>query len=225
MRFKNLQILIILSMIISSCSITDISQRKIKISTQAGLNKGGITENTDLKLIDQAENQSDVFTGATKTSFNVGLHLNKPLKYGEFETGLDFMQNKQTFKYDNFKLDHLGQRQLTVNQLMIPITYNLIVFKKNLHKNEIQLKIGYLGQFNFVNTHENGKLPDYDIKKWSNGAVFGVSAYPIILKNNSKIGLFADLYRGSQIYIDEYNKTEFEMPGSSFIKYGIRYKF
>lgn len=225
MKRKNLQILLILSMIISSCSTTDISQRKAKISVQAGLNKGGITENTDLESINIPENQSDVFTGATKTGYNIGLHINKPLKYGEIESGLDFMQNKQTLKYSNPNLNHLGQRQLTVNQLMIPITYNFIIFKKHLNKNEIQLKIGYLGQLNFVNTKDNGKLPDFDIKKWSNGAVFGISAYPIVLKNNNKIGIFADLYRGSQIYIDEYNKTEFEMPGSSFLKYGIRYKF
>jgi len=225
MKFTGILLLLISSLIISSCSITDTSQRKLKFSAQAGLNKGGITDNTDLENINKPENQSDVFTGATKTGFNVGLHINKPLKYGEIESGLDFMQNKQIFKFNNSNLNHFGERQLKVNQLMFPLTYNVIVLKKQLNKNEIQVKFGYLGQLNFISSTEEGSITDYEFKKWSNGAVFGLSAYPIILKNENKIGFFVDLYRGSQIYIDDYNKTEFEMPGSSFFKYGIRYKF
>ena len=68
-------------------------------------------------------------------------------------------------------------------------------------------------------------LPEYEINKWSNGALFGISAYPVKFSNGSKLGFYLDAYRGSQIYEDYYNLKSFEMPGSSFIKYGVRYRF
>lgn len=216
-------------LIISSCSLTDKSNRGFKISVQAGLNKGGITENTDLKVVPNAEPAGDAkidaYTGATRISVNAGMHVNKPLKYGEIEFGLDYMQNNQTFTYADQNNMYNGVRKLSVNQVMIPLTYNFVLFKKFLPLAEIQLKLGYMVQVNFVSTNGTGILPEYSINKWSNGAVFGISVYPFKFGNGSKLGIYIDAYRGSQVYLDYYNQKSFKMPGSSFVKGGLRYRF
>jgi hypothetical protein len=108
---------------------------------------------------------------------------------------------------------------------MVPFTYNFELFKRSIPSAEIQLKIGYMGQFNFVAISDEGTLPEYSISKFSHGFLFGFSAYPLKLGNSLKLGIFLDAYRGSRIYTDFYNQESFEMPGSSFIKAGIRYRF
>jgi hypothetical protein len=68
---------------INSCSTSrqTNTDRSLKFSIQAGANKGGITENTDMTVVPGAETTVDAFSGATKTGINVGFHINKPLKY------------------------------------------------------------------------------------------------------------------------------------------------
>jgi hypothetical protein len=73
--------------------------------------------------------------------------------------------------------------------------------------------------------NESGNLPDYTINKWSNGFVFGIASTPFQLPNGARAGLFVEAYRGGQIFEDPYNLSSFEMPGSSFAKFGIIYKF
>lgn len=215
--------------LINSCVTTDKSQQNLKISIQGGINHGGITENTDLSIVPNAqptpEAHIDAYSGATHIGANGGLHINKPLKYGEFECGIDYMYNSQTFSYADQGNKYAGSRDLSIHQLMIPLTYNFILLKKTLPNTELQLKIGYNGQLNFVFCKGYGLLPVYSINHWSNGAVIGISAYPIRFPDNSKLGFYADVYRGNQIYIDYYNQEKFEMPGSSFMKAGIRYRF
>lgn len=57
------------------------------------------------------------------------------------------------------------------------------------------------------------------------GGLLGISAYPVRFGNGSKLGIYIDVYRGSQIYEDYYNQKVFETPGSSFVKGGIWYRF
>lgn len=219
---------IFIILLINSCSVTDKSKREFKFSVQAGLNKGGIVENTDLTVVQNAEpvvGKPDAYSGATSIGANVGIHVNKPLKYGEIESGLDYMYNSQTFTYADQGNMYIGSRDLSVNQVMIPLTYNFELFKKALPLAEIQIKLGYMGQVNFVTGNGIGILPEYSINHWSNGAIFGISAYPFKFVNGSKIGLYIDAYRGCQIYKDYYNQESFQMPGSSFVKGGIRYQF
>jgi hypothetical protein len=90
---------------------------------------------------------------------------------------------------------------------------------------EIQVKLGVAGQVNFVDATHEGHLPAYDVNRWSNGFTFGVSAYPFRFKNNHKLGFYLDGYRGTQIYEDYYNLPEYEVPGSSYMKFGLRYQF
>ena len=219
---------IFIFLLINACTATDKTQRGFKFSVQAGLNKGGITENTDLTVVPKVNPQNegvDAYSGATSMGGNIGVHVNKPLVYGEIESGLDYMHNNQTFTYADQNNMYNGVRNLSVNQVMIPLTYNFGLFEKALPNAEIQLKLGYMGQLNFVTSNGTGTLPEYSINKWSNGAVIGISAYPLKFADGSKLGLYIDAYRGTQVYLDYYNQESFSMPGSSFVKGGIRYQF
>jgi hypothetical protein len=222
-------ILLISALLLTKCSVTPKNQRSLKYSVQAGINNGGITENTDLSVVPNVntnvDNQVDAYSGATRTGMNIGLHLNKPLKYGEIESGLDYMFNSQTFFYADNENLYNGNRKLSVSQFIVPFTYNFILFKKLFPSSDIQLKLGYLAQINIVSIEETGILPNYTTNHFSNGAVFGISAYPIKFKNGYKLGFYADAYRGSQFYEDFYNQKSFEEPGSSFIKVGLRFQF
>ncbi len=224
---KVFTIIIIASLALSSCVVNEKSLRKIKYSFQSGINKGGITENTDLGVLSNSldENYIDAYSGATQIGVNISVKANKPLKNGEIESGLEYMFNSQTFSFYDQANMFVGVRDLKVNQFMLPITYNFNLLKKALPEAELQLKLGFMGQFNLITSHEIGTLPDYSINPYSGGALFGISFYPIRFANNTKLGFYIDAYRGSQIYEDYYNQNAFEMPGSSFIKGGIRYRF
>lgn len=214
---------------VMGCTVTEKSQRGLKYSVQAGLNKGGITENTDLTIVPNAqatpESTVDAFSGATRLGGNVGFHVSKPLRYGQLESGVDYMYNHQTFSFADQGNMLIGVRQFHVNQLMLPLTYNFVLFKRLLPASELQLRVGYLGQLNLISTTGIGMLPVYSLKTWSNGATLGLSAHLIQFGNGSKLGLFVDGYRGSRIYTDHYNQESFEMPGSSFVKFGFKYQF
>ena len=224
---KKIVLIIIVALALNGCSVTEKSQRAIKYSLQAGINKGGITENTDLSVLPSPldENDVDAYSGATRTGVNVSVHANKPLKYGEIESGLGYMYNYQTFSFNDQENMFVGVRNLNVNQIMLPLTYNFNILKKSLSETELQVKFGFIGQFNFIKILDTGVLPDYSINAYTGGALCGISAYPVKFANGSKLGFYIDAYRGSQIYEDYYNQVSFEMPGSSFVKGGIRYRF
>ena len=211
---------------INSCSTSQQTNtdRSLQFSIQAGANKGGITENTDMTVVPGAETTVDAFSGATNYGINTGIHVTKPLKYNKVESGIDYMYNLQTFTYNDAANNYSGIRELKVSQIMIPLTYNFVLFRNLLPEADIQLKLGYAGQLNFVSESGTGTLPDYSIKPWSNGATFGISAFPVQLKNGSKLGFYFDAYRGTQVYEDFYNQKSFEMPGSSFMKFGFKYQ-
>lgn len=226
-----LSILLLLSVfiLIAGCTTPkETANEKLKLSAQIGLNKGGVTENTDMNAIPGLEENPagtvDACTGATKTGFNAGVHANYPLKRNEVETGIDMMYNNQVFTYNDEVHHFNGQRTLHVTQLMIPATYNFNVLKNAMPAAQLQVKIGVVGQINFIDASNSGQLPDYTINRWTNGFTFGFSAYPFHF-NNNHLGFYVDGYRGTQVYQDFYNLTEFEMPGSSYMKFGIRYQF
>lgn len=209
-----------------ACVPTEKAQRAVKISAQAGVHHGGIIENTDYSVVLEKHPEHpavDVYSGATRLGTNVGVHVNKPLKYGELETGVDYLYNKQNFTYSGNL--YSGERNFSVNRIMLPLTYNFCLFKRTLAANELQLKIGFLGQANLVSVSDKGLLPDYKLYGWSQGATLGLSVYVYRFPNGSKLGLFGDFYRGSIMYSDYYNESGFEMPGSSYAKLGIRYRF
>ncbi len=213
---------------INSCSTTEqatVIDRKLKFSLQGGANIGGITENTDMTVIPNVETTVDAFTGATRTGFNAGVHINKPLKRNQIETGVDYMYNHQTFTYNDVENMYNGVRELNVSQVLFPLTYNFVFLRKLFPYADIQLKTGYLGQLNFISTKGKGILPDYSSNAWSNGLTLGISAFPFQFESGSKLGFYFDMYRGNQIYEDYYNQSTFKMSGSSFMKFGVKYQF
>ena len=217
--------------LINSCSTTEQTtktDRKLNFSLHGGANLGGITENTDMTVVPNVkvppETTVDAYTGATRTGFNVGVHINKALKRNHVEAGIDYMYNHQSFTYNDAENMYNGVRELNVSQVLFPLTYNLALLRKHFPDANIQLKAGYLGQLNFISANETGTLPEYSLNPWSNGLVFGISVFPVQFNNGSKLGLYIDMYRGSQIYEDYYNQSNFKMPGSSFMKFGVKYQ-
>jgi hypothetical protein len=190
---------------------------------QAGLNKGGITENTDFTKT--TDIQPDAFSGATKTGFNVSGHLVLPLKRNAIETGIDYMYNNQRFTFNDGNYGYNGTRKVGTSQLIVPITYNLGFFKKNNPLGSLQVKIGYLMQVNMFSVNNYGTPTDYSTKGFSSGITAGISATPFRFENGNRLGFYFDGYRGTKIYDDFYNRNIYEMPGSSFMKIGIIYQF
>jgi hypothetical protein len=215
---------------ISQQSASDKAKYKPGFKFQAGINKGGIVENTDMDAYSGATHTVsgtvDAYSGATKTGFNTGAKVLLPVRRNAIETGIDYMYNNQTFTYQDNVNGYNGKRKLGTSQFMVPLTYNIGLFRKKYEEGLITFKFGYLIQFNSVNIKdETVNLPEYKILKFSNGFTAGLATSPFHFKNGSKLGLYIDMYRGTRIYEDFYNQKEFEMPASSFIKYGISYQF
>ena len=204
------------------------TDKKTKVSFQIGSNMGGVTENTDMNVVPgimvPAESTVDAFSGATQPGYNAGVHLNRQLKKNQVETGFEYMYNHQTFNYIDEGNNYIGVRELHISQLMLPVNYNISLFKKQIPNAELQLKLGILGQVNFISGSETGILPDYSVIPFSAGPTFGLSFLSIHFRNGDKLGVYLDIYRGSQIYKDFYNQPEYEMPGSSFVKFGLKYQ-
>jgi hypothetical protein len=199
-------------------------KQKPTYRVQVGTNKGGIVDNTDLTAIGNIP--VDAYSGATSKGLNVSGKVIVPLKRNAVETGLDCMHNGQSFTYNDGANGFVGERKLGVNQLMIPITYSIGLFRSKHPEGLLQIKVGYAAQLNIISVSDgNGSLPNYSTKPFSNGATLGFSTIPVRLKNGAKLGFYIDGYRGTQAYEDFYNRTEFEMPGTAFIKYGIIYQF
>lgn len=203
---------------------TERTNTKLNYRVQVGTNRGGVVENTDLTVVGSIP--VDAYSGATSKGMNVSGKVIVPLKRNAIETGLDFMHNAQTFTYNDDENGFMGERKLGVNQLMIPITYCIGLFRNKHPEGLLQIKVGYAAQFNLFSISDgNGNLPSYGTKIFSNGATLGLSTVPFRFKNGAKLGFYIDGYRGGQAYEDFYNRTEFEMPGTAFIKYGIIYEF
>lgn len=224
---KNTLILFAVLMLLGGCSVvpkaSSPEKRKPVYRIQFGSSKGGIVENTNMTVVPGAG--VDAFSGATVRGINAGAKVLLPLKYNSAETGLEIMTNKQVLTYNNPENNFVGERTMALTQFMVPLTYSIGIFKKNAPEGLIQLKLGYLAQFNHFTIDGKGQLPDYSTKVFSSGAVLGLSTCPFRLGNGSRIGFFMDAYRGSPAYHDFYNRPEFEMPGTAFVKYGIVYQF
>jgi hypothetical protein len=136
------------------------------------------------------------------------------------------MFSKQVFSYQDPANGYTGNRNIGMSQFMVPLTYNFTFLKKKRPGGLFQLKLGMMFQYNMLSLDDNGSLlPDYHVNRLSNGMILGFETTPFRLENGSRIGFYADLYRGTQIYEDFYNQSAFEMPGSSFFKAGIIYHF
>jgi len=222
-------IIIVSAMLISGCKSSDVNKNKMgkwapKYQIEVGANKGGIIENTDFTLLPEV--LPDAFSGATKTGANIGIHTVLPLRHNAVQLGLVYMYNQQIFTYNDVKNNHFGKRKLDVSQVMLPTTFNIGLFRKNYPQGLFQLKFGHVLLYNLIDiTNTTDQLPNYSYNRWSNGFTFGISTIPYSLKNGMKLGAYFNIYRGSQIFTDFYNQPRFEMPGSSYLSYGIVMQF
>jgi len=213
-----------------SMKLSNRNREQIKMSVSAGANRGGITENTDMSAIPGVvvppEASVDAFTGSTQTGYNAGLHFSKGFGIGDLETGIEIMHNNQTFNYIDAGNFYSGVRRIGLTQVMIPLTYNFNFLEDQNGGAILALKAGLIGQTNFAKVKDSGiRLPDHYITRNSFGFTLGVSAFPVSFKNGSSLGAYIDIYRGSIIYEDLYNPKESEIPGSSFIRTGLIYRF
>lgn len=221
-------VMIISSFLFLGCSNQQLISGETKWSPvyrlQVGTNKGGIVENTDMTVIGNAG--VDAFSGATNRGVNASGKVMLPLKRNYLETGIDLMYNSQIFTYNDAANSFFGERKLGVTQFMVPLSYSIGLFRGNTPEGLFQIKFGYSAQINlFTVSNGSGNLPDYSTQSFSNGATLGLSTTPIRLSNGKKLGFFVDGYRGTQAYDDFYNRAEFEVKGTSFVKYGIIFQF
>lgn len=219
-------IILILGMIIAGCSSTRISEKKWRPTyrIQAGVNKGGIVENTQFEASEEII--VDAYSGATRLGAHAGGHVLLPVGNNCIETGADLMFNHQKFTYNDHNNQFTGKQTFNLFQAMFPVVYNVGIYRKIHPDGLIQLKFGYLGQLNFLQqTNSIGTTPEHGINTYSGGVTIGVTSTPFVLQNGSKLGIYFDVYRGGQILKDFYNKANYEEPGSSFIKTGLIYQF
>jgi len=216
----------IIALMISGCSSTKMADKKWQPTyrIQAGINKGGIVENTEF------ENSKEIpvyaYSGATSLGANAGAHISLPVGKNSIESGLDFMLNQQKFEYHDEANQYKGTSQIMTYQIMFPVVYSIGFFKNIQPGGLFQVKVGYLAQLNFLHqVKKSGSTPQYDNNSYSGGFTAGIASTPFKLKNGNMLGFYFDVYRGGQVYKDFYNKTSYEEPGSAFIKTGIIYHF
>ena len=203
-----------------SCSTT--KQNAVpEISILAGVNKGGIIENTDLEIVNNTE--PDAFTGATKTGFNCGSHITIPLWRNSIETGIDAILDNQTFTFNDSFRNFYGDRNILTTQIRLPLSYNFKFFTNYSNSGLFELKLGVsLGVNLYYIDDKTVRLPIYELKYLSIGPLFGFNINPFRLNNGSNIGIYFEMMRAFQkVYSDIYNVGN--MPGLCYMKFGIRF--
>lgn len=197
--------------------------RKLKWGVEAGANKGGIVENTDLSKIEGTP--VDGYTGATRVGFHAGAHATIPVGRNDVQAGINYLFSPQTFTYNDAVHGYFGTRKISLSQLIVPVTYNVNLFKQRFDPGTISLKIGGALEYNRPSVRQQGqRLPGYTFNNFSGGVALGLSTLPFRFDNGSRIGLSFDIYKGSQIFEDLYNRKDFEMPTSSYMKLSIIYQ-
>jgi hypothetical protein len=217
----------ILLMVISvsmSCSVSEKTQtdNKHDFKIYAGYSKGGIIENTKMEEVENAA--PDAFTGATYFGMNAGVHYEYNLKRNSLETGIDAIINNQKFTYNDAVNQYVGNRKIISTQVRVPITYNFTVFQYKNLDHLLQLKLGLSPAYILYSVDESGtSLPDYSLKHFTIGPIFGITLIPVTFKNQAKLGVSFDVTRSGKVYDDFYQKGK--MPGLSYRTLSILYSF
>ena len=217
-----------ISLSLLNCSIArrilsdDLHQSKNypKISFRAGAASGGLVENSEMSGIGDIS-ELDAITGATKTLYNAGVHTEVNLKGHKIETGIDYIGFDQSVKYELPSLSIDGKRDFRFHQLRLPLTYNLHLFKNRQSYPKLVLQGGISVGYTFVKSvTDHGNVPDYEFKSMDYGPALGITIYPINPIWKYRLGIYIDLYRGSQIYSDIYHRAE-GIGGHSFMMFGF----
>lgn len=203
-----------------------IVKKKLAFSLQLGLNSGGIGTNKDLNGIPNVrvpdEATTEAFTGAIQAGYHAGVRVGRPLPSGDvLATGLEVMVNQQEFDYMDAGNFYIGVRRLRVTQWMLPLTYHLSIDPSHLF-----LKAGILLQYNRVTVRDYFYLtgaPDYTVHPLSFGPTLGIAYVPFSFSNGDGLGFYCDLYTGTRVYEDLYNKLGPLDMGSYFLSVGVSY--
>ncbi|HEX2935723.1 MAG TPA: outer membrane beta-barrel protein [Bacteroidales bacterium] len=198
--------------------------RKIRFGVEAGPNSGGIVENT--KMADIAGAPVDGFSGATSMGFHTGGHALLPVGRNDIQAGVMYLYSPQKFTYNDPVHGYAGSRDLRLSQVIVPVTYNFNLFTRKFIPGTLSLKVGGAIEYNMLSVTNNGlNLTDYSTNKISAGITLGIAAMPFRFSNNACLGFGFDMYKGGQIFDDFYNRPEFAMPSSSYMKFSVIYQF
>ena len=90
----------------------------------------------------------------------------------------------------------------------------------------MEVKLGYVAQCNMLKeTGREGTIPSREFNRRSHGPTLGITLKPFRLSNGNQLGLYVEGYRGSAIFRDPYNRDEYEMTGSAYVKTGLFFEF
>lgn len=208
--------------LISCAGSKDINETA-KLKIHAGINHGGIIENTDLSLIDNAP--VDAYSGATSVGFSAGARYSFPLGKHGIQSGLDVLGNRNSISYSDDMNGYEGSRELFTTQVRIPLQYSFHLIKNDQGNPLIKLNLGLSGGLVFCSEIKSeGTLPEYDVKHFSLGPALGFEIHPLQLNNGSSLGFSFELSRSfQQIYTDFYQQGD--MPGLSYLRVGLIYGF
>ena len=193
---KGIIVVLFFSLGCSTSSNLESSDKVINYRLHAGISTGGVVENTDMTVVENAA--VDAFSGATKKGINLGGRVSVPLKWNYIETGIDYTLNSQKFTYNDLINNYVGSRNLNVSQFTIPVTYRIGLFRKKHPEGLFQIKIGYAAQLCFIGIdNESGTIPEATTSWFANGAIFGLSTTPFQIEGRGKIGFYVEGYRGT----------------------------
>jgi len=192
-------------------SISMKNENKTSFRLYLGGSKGGFIEESDIDAISGATNSDDCIKEESNAKFCAGMHMDYQInnRHG-FETGLDFVQHKQSIFYDDPALDMEGIVNIDYFRISMPLTYNYIAIKNKNENAILYLKSGL--SLNYIHTNNTsiiGKVPDFKLKQFAVAPYFGINVIPISFENYS-LGFFLNtsLLKGTKIFTDEiYHKS------------------
>ena len=148
------------------------------LSVLAGPSAGGVIDNTLMSGLDDLP-ETDAITGATSTRFNAGVHPQFNIGGFVFETGLDYLDFKQSVTYNLPSNNVNGVRSIQFRQIRVPLTYNFRFFKKDPSRPKFVLKAGASVGYSFSSSFTgSGNPPGYEFENWDYGPTLGVALYP-----------------------------------------------
>jgi len=187
------------------------TEKNWRISFLAGGSFGGIVENNELVGVD-GTSIVDGISGATRKTVTIGIHTEVSVGSHNLETGLDWLNFDQSISYNLPSFSYYGRRDISFHQLSLPLVCNFDLTGDGKLSFKIGASIGYTISKTVINS---GILPSYKFKDFDYGGTIGLTYFPI-----ENIGIFTDIYRGSQIYNDVFHSKK-GMGGQSYVKFGI----
>lgn len=195
-------------------------EKTVTTSFRVGPSSGGLIENRLLSGISGASDL-DAITGATKTSVNLGVHAQIRVKGHTLETGLDYIRFSQSVTYEMPSFTAEGKRDFRFHQLRMPITYNFNFFKNKDNYPLLVMRPGLsIGNTVSKSISGSGNIPDYKFNTWNVGPMFGLSIYPVQVRQSLRIGAYLDLFRGGKVYKDSFHQSD-DVGGLSYWMFGV----